>query len=514
MNKVGLRFNYNVIFTEMSRANLHILWVAAWCVTVCFTACAPETIADKTDLPVIAEDTVQPEPPLVRPPFAALDPPFQAVEVDPVQGGVYPVPGTKGSALHIPPGVLVDSLRMPLQEKVVLHYREFHDAIPIYLSGIPLDYDAAGILRRFETAGMFELRALSPQQVLVDSGKVISVTFGGTVKENVYPLFKLDEELTRNWHYMDHRGYAPNTEKAQLLQRDRNLLKIPLGPEYFAFNYMAALDVMLHDNTARINQQRNNPEMKTRVSEYGLSWSNIYNYEKISFSGAQYLASMLVWKKRSREEFPSWAGTAHSKLSHKQGNVYQLYLKDQKNNEFYAEIEAFMPLKSLFELPASTWKSRYEEALKRQQLNAEKYAALPDVYRHAELHLLGIYAFARFLDDAPRVHVNAEFRFDQQRLSDTLPEVYYLSGNNRSLLRFSASQWHNLMLWPDPGARLFAVFPDGRIFIYPAEKYRKLDFKTLGQSEQRPSLTFEMESRGKIESEAGLRELLGLPVLR
>ncbi|MBX7094305.1 MAG: hypothetical protein K1X56_06250 [Flavobacteriales bacterium] len=461
--------------------------------SVFIASCSQEEVVVKNEVP--KKDSIAVLPPLVKSPVPEFNPPLQKLELVAETGAELFVEGSKGSKIIVPANVLVDSLRRPIKGKVTFHYREFHDAASVYCAGIPMDYDAAGILKRFETAGMFELRAeQNGNTVYVDSGKTISVQLASMVGGNDYHFFYLDEQGTRNWHYMGDEGGAPNPEKEKLKKKKYgSALKIPLGPEYFSFNYMAALDVMMNDNYSLINKNRNDAGTKSRIKDYGLNWSNIYNYQSITFEGKKYLASMLVWKNLTGVPFPDWAGKAESVLTQVYGNVYEIVIDDKAGHFYKGKIEAVMSLKSLFAFSASQWKSKYEETLAKVKADEKRMNELADVYRTMEINQFGIYNYDRFLNDENAVSVHADFKFDRDAGILQNQEVCYVSSSNRSLVKFPYEKWNNVVLIPDPGAKLFAVLPGNYVAVFSSKKYKQLDFRQM-KYRSPVSMSFEMTS--------------------
>jgi hypothetical protein len=218
---------------------------------------------------------------LVQPPIKELDPVFETIEVDAAEGGKFIVPNTQGSKIIIPKNIFVDEKRNPITGKVEIKYREFHDAVDIFLAGIPMDYDAAGMIKRFETAGMFDIRAFSEgKEVFIDSGKVMKVIMGGNTDGNNYRKFKLNEKTTRNWHYVGESDPKPSREKRNLiasLHKKVKATKIPLVPGHFAFNYLSVLDVYLKDDEKLIMKSKKDQGIELKIKKYGVEWQNFYN---------------------------------------------------------------------------------------------------------------------------------------------------------------------------------------------------------------------------------------------
>ncbi len=98
-----------------------------------------------------------------------------------------------GSRINIPKDAFLDSKGNIVTGKVNLKYREFSNALDIYLAGIPMRYDSAGNNMVFETAGMLEIEASSNNKpVYVNPNSKITVNMNSFETGGKYNLYQLD----------------------------------------------------------------------------------------------------------------------------------------------------------------------------------------------------------------------------------------------------------------------------------------------------------------------------------
>lgn len=450
---------------------------------------------------------------LVQPPIKELDPVFEVMEIDADAGGNLTVPNTYGTKIIIPKNIFVDAKRKPVNGKIQIKYREFHDAIDIFLAGIPMNYDAAGMAKHFETAGMFDIRAFSEgKEVFLDSGKVMKVIFGSNKEGNDYHFFKLDEKGTRNWHYIGEREAKANREKKKVIDKIRSKVKatkIPLAPGHFAFNYLSVLDVYLKDDEKMILKSKKDQGVELKIKRYGVQWMNFYNYESITFNGNVYLASLMIWKKLSDKEFPAWANQGETHLTLKENNVYEIEFSMKGKPKSKYDIQAVMPLKSLLQFSPEYWKKEYDKAFaEAMKTESEKLRTMADVYRTFEFNQMGIYNYDKLMKDSLNVQVNAEVKFDKEIKNIKEIVICYVGGDGKSLIKFPYELWSNMTLVPDNGAKMFALLPDNYIALFDNEKYRKINFKELRGSTGKPTITLEFTTAKKITSDDELKELV------
>lgn len=145
--------------------------------------------------------------PFINPPLTNIKPTFASQKVNANQGGVYEY--NNGSKLIVPAAAFVSNDGKTIEGEVDIKYREMHDFVDFFLSGIPMTYDSAGTQYILESAGMVEIYAeQNGQRLQMQPGKEIKVELISHInmpRLNVSPkynIYKLDEDK-RNWEYKD-----------------------------------------------------------------------------------------------------------------------------------------------------------------------------------------------------------------------------------------------------------------------------------------------------------------------
>lgn len=147
------------------------------------------------------------EKPYVMPPIADVEPTFASYKVDVNQGGVYEY--ESGSRLVVPAAAFMDDRGQLITGEVEIRYREMHDYVDFFLSGIPMVYDSANVRYTLESAGMIEIYAEKDgKRVNMAPGKHIDVSLVSQIDVpdiNVppsYNIYQLDT-AARKWVYQD-----------------------------------------------------------------------------------------------------------------------------------------------------------------------------------------------------------------------------------------------------------------------------------------------------------------------
>ena len=145
------------------------------------------------------------EAPYVNPPFKNIKPVFASHKVKNSKGGVYEF--ESGSKVIVPDNAFVDKDGKPVKGKVDIKFREFHDYVDFFMSGIPMEYDSNGTEYILESAGMIEIYGeKNGERVEIAPGKSIEVELISNISipnVNVKPnfnIYRLDTEK-KNWEY-------------------------------------------------------------------------------------------------------------------------------------------------------------------------------------------------------------------------------------------------------------------------------------------------------------------------
>ena len=145
--------------------------------------------------------------PYINPPFENIKPTYEKAVINVNQGGEYTY--ESGSKITVPPAAFVDNNGELVNGEVDIKYREVHDCVDFFLSGIPMEYDSAGTNYSLESAGMVEIFAeqngirlnVAPgKEINVELVSEISVPASERGKTPDFNIYKLDEE-NRNWVY-------------------------------------------------------------------------------------------------------------------------------------------------------------------------------------------------------------------------------------------------------------------------------------------------------------------------
>jgi hypothetical protein len=216
----------------------------------------------------------------VAPPLKDVDVPDQEYTVNASENDTLIT--NSGTTITIPKGTLVDESGKTVEGNVSFSYREFHTAAEIIASGITMQYDSAGQVYPFESAGMFELTASQ-------NGKPVYVREGGNIalsfisyKSGDFNFYELDT-VANNWVYKSSGGADTNSTFKQIANALATMSVRPAEPQAVDPNLPMInfdIDPTLRPELASYNNvlwqyagTGNDPEKDGRV--YKTSWTRM-----------------------------------------------------------------------------------------------------------------------------------------------------------------------------------------------------------------------------------------------
>lgn len=189
--------------------------------------------------------------PFINPPLDEIKPTFASAKINANQGGIYEY--KNGSKLIVPAAAFRNTDGQLVEGEVEIEYREMHDFVDFFLSGIPMTYDSAGTKYVLESAGMIEIIAKQNGQPLkMQPGKEIKVELISYItmpRLNVNPkynIYKLNAS-TRSWEYrnVDNIQIIEDLNEEGFENEELNILKT---------NYQSSISKITTAENIEINE--------------------------------------------------------------------------------------------------------------------------------------------------------------------------------------------------------------------------------------------------------------------
>lgn len=199
--------------------------------------------------------------PFINPPVKGIDVPYKSYTMDAAKGGVLVYNKTK---ITIPAHALCDGKGNEIKGSVTISYREFHDAIDFFVSGIPMTYDSAGKQYNFESAGMLDIKgSQNGKPVFIKPGKNIQVAMSSFQRGTKYNVYKLDT-ITKNWTYIEKSKYVVQSAKPDKAPQQQ-------GVKDTAPNIPSKAQTELTDVTKQLTKLEAEKPVKANDNNYRLS---------------------------------------------------------------------------------------------------------------------------------------------------------------------------------------------------------------------------------------------------
>lgn len=166
--------------------------------------------------------------PCINPPLKNINIEYTIYKVEAEKGATLNF--KTGSKLIIPKNSFADENGNLLKGEIELRYREFHNPVDFFVSGIPMTYDSAGVKYQFESAGMMEMLAYqNGKQVQMAKDKSINVEMASDYKGTEYNLYKLDT-LHNNWSCLGKDKVVEELNTATVAAK--KISEVKQTPEY------------------------------------------------------------------------------------------------------------------------------------------------------------------------------------------------------------------------------------------------------------------------------------------
>lgn len=232
--------------TPAPRSNTRMIWIgmmSAVAAAIAFLLIVqPFKQGPGIDELMALEQTYFKEKNFVEAPIPVAEPAFTQQKIQVAQGGDYALnPNLK---LVVPEYAFMDDRGRQIEGEVDLQYREMHNPVDFFLTGIPMYYDSLGERYQLESAGMVEVYGFQDGvPVQLAPGKslqielISKVQFTGADLQANFQLYYLDT-LARNWVLMSN-------EMEQQIVFDSKESTVTQNPIYEALSNLDTEELLL-----------------------------------------------------------------------------------------------------------------------------------------------------------------------------------------------------------------------------------------------------------------------------
>ena len=155
----------------------------------------------------------------IAPPVAGLETPFETYTIDAQKDETITTP--TGTKIHIEKNTFLDKNGNVLKGKVNIKFREYHNVIDIFKSGIPMEYDSAGTTYTFESAGMFDIEAEKDGNTIQSYDKDILVDIVSDNPSSKFNDYYYDT-TKRSWEFLSKSTILETEESDEATYYNEN----------------------------------------------------------------------------------------------------------------------------------------------------------------------------------------------------------------------------------------------------------------------------------------------------
>jgi hypothetical protein len=339
-----------------------------------------------------------------------------------------------GSVIYVPANAFKTKDGKDAKKKIKVKYREFHDQVDFIFSGIPMNYDSAGIVRPFESAGMFEVLAFEDDSIPVylKDGKTLKVNLLSHSEENKFNVYYLDT-VAKKWEFKEHETRF-HKEDMDRLSKEKEEFLAKHG---------------LLDPNKLITPKRSNPALNNFTIDYDKEeFPELAVYDGIKFevnaNDPNYTTEFTktVWEDVFISRHPDGKNYILTfKINKQSSSITANPVFDEQNfEEAMKEYEKIrLHHANVVKAKAdslSKLESNAEAHLLRSNYNNDKFEAYVQagsIYRSIVVGTTGLWNFDRPLDNSAiyavktGTPVNGDPNYYGERVSVKLPTAYFIN---------------------------------------------------------------------------------------
>lgn len=455
-----------------------------------------------------------------NPPLEKLIPGFVEIAVNPFVDSTYVL--DNGTKISVFSQTLLDLDGKPLIEKVTLRYRQFDDAVSIYLAGLPMAYTAVSDNMVLQTAGMFEIRGeIDGKPIKVNPDKPIEVTIGSDYTDTRQGFFKLNED-NGDWQLIDIPSWKKNPDKDSIREALKKLkpeFMIPLGPNFYVFDFRRMADIFIGEDNYNKLTDENITAVSRKMGKYGAKSLELDKYfGNVDYKGNSYSCFEMLWKADEPIFVPQWAkkienwyyNEAEKKyyevgsLKKLENNYYEFTVKDYKANKSWSfQLQMVSHLRYLL-------KYSPEQLIEKQKSIEAEIAALELKLKRSKLieYTASVYSMGIYNCDRPMLYRSGRpelnFTLDGKELKNSKIKSIASFNNDLSGVTYPKSMSPVVMPLFKGTNCIVIVTENSEIGIFPGKDFDKLiNDSTLCL----PTLQIPLK-KVEVNTEADLRKLL------
>jgi hypothetical protein len=490
--------------------------------------------------------------PYVNPPIEKMTKAATVIKVNANEGGTYTFPS--GSRMVVPKAAFANSYGAMIEGEVEIHFKEYHDFVDFFLSGIPMEIKVDGEDQVLESAGMIEVYATQNGEKLnmlpekeIEIELKSQIAFAGDTPPD-FNIYFLDEEK-RNWELTgkdeievldsEKTGLKSNTETAILTPQQAQA--DVAQKQKVTLEKIANKEAQLIAEIEKELPFPTKPQKPSAYDEEGMTFE--LDFLKPDLGAKNYKGTIWQVINEEKELNADIAKTVWEdyKLRKQSDDVYFLDLKtkdkqaslkvkpvlvgenyEEALQQFDAQLADFQKEKAKIEKERAARKAAIEEriALEKELANqsfeermeALKEAghvayAMDEIIKRKIVNRFRITRFGTWNCDRPLplYLANLDGTFSDQHANYYQQTIVYQADKSRnSLRRFYLNDMANIQFNKESDNLLWLLTPENKLAVFRPEDFNQI-------SQQEGAFTFELDLQSQpVNSETDIRAVLKL----
>lgn len=247
---------------------------------------------------------------------------FEEFEINPTHKNTLKT--SNGTQIYIPSNSFVDADGNPVDDNVIIKFKDYHDPVDVFLSGIPMGYDSAGTNYTFETAGMFQIFAEQKgDEIYLAKGKSIDVEFNSKseIQSNIYYY----DTISNSWSY----NKSEKAEDIAVIEDKKDNIEKQIEDYTYQFNEETGDNYNVSYGSSQEKKNKAIPKEKRKIHD------NLKQFiVKVKDQNGNSKIIELLPNQNFKDEYYSVTWTS-TKLIKQDNNLYTVVLqKDKKEFRF------------------------------------------------------------------------------------------------------------------------------------------------------------------------------------
>lgn len=424
----------------------------------------------------------------IEPPIERLDIPFTELEMNMERDTTFRLDNS--TTITVQAGSLLDSLGNVLTGNQMLKYRQFDNAVTIFLAGMPMEFSNSSAQQALETAGMFEIRSVD-RTVLVDPAKPISINIGTFFSDPRQGFFYLDEE-TATWELIDVPKARVNPaidSLKQIIDSTKPEWIIPLPPNFYVFDYTRMADIFIGEENYSAIRKANLEALSNKMAGYGAKSLNIAApRDYINYKGNRYNSGEMLWRAEREVVIPRWVyemKVGYYDIEEKKyidqitvakqsGNKYLFVLNDiKKNLKFSFNLEAVTHLRYLLKYTPEQLISKQNEIAQEIEETEKKIRKTRVLDFTVQVYSMGIFNVDRPVKYG-EFNPILELTLDGEVVKKENVKKVAVFNSNLSSVAYQRSIDPLRCPFYEKGSRMVLVTKDGQIGLLNSKQFNEM----------------------------------------